>query len=70
MTCHQLGFDAEVGHVEMWTAVIDRLAAAWDKDAAVLRRLLRDRYYGLLIGIWSAATRHDPGIVERLFPPG
>ena len=20
VTCHQLGFDAEVGHVEMWTA--------------------------------------------------
>jgi hypothetical protein len=23
VTCHQLGFDSEVGHVEMWTAVID-----------------------------------------------
>jgi hypothetical protein len=38
--CHQLGFDAEVGHVEMWTAVTDRLASAWHKDAAVLRLLL------------------------------
>ena len=27
VTCHQLGFDAEVGHVEMWTAVTDRLAS-------------------------------------------
>jgi len=43
VTCHQLGFDAEVGHVEMWTAVTDRLAVAWNKDPAVLRRLLKDR---------------------------
>ena len=47
VTCHQLGFDAEVGHVEMWTAVTDRLASAWHKDAAVLRRLLRNCAYGL-----------------------
>ena len=45
VTCHQLGFDAEVGHVEMWTAVTDRLASAWHKDAAVLRRLLKDCCY-------------------------
>ena len=45
--CHDLGFDAEVGHVEMWTALIDRLAVAWDKDAAVLRRTLKDCCYGL-----------------------
>ena len=47
VTCHQLGFDSEVGHVEMWTAVTDRLASAWHKDAAVLRRLLRNCAYGL-----------------------
>jgi len=47
VTCHQLGFDAEVGHVEMWTAMTDRLASAWHKDAAVLRRLLKDCWYCL-----------------------
>ena len=47
VTCHQLGFDAEVGHVDMWTAVIDQLATAWDKDPAVLRLLLKDRCHGL-----------------------
>ena len=47
VTCQQLGFDAEVGHVEMWTAALDRLAVAWHKDAAVLRRLLKDCWYCL-----------------------
>ena len=47
VTCHQLGFDAEVGHVEMWTAVTDRFASAWHKNASILRRLVKDRYYGL-----------------------
>ena len=42
VTCHQLGFDAVVGHVGMWTAVLDQLASAWQKEAAVLRRLLKD----------------------------
>jgi hypothetical protein len=56
VTCHQLGFDAEVGHVEMWTAVLDRLAVAWHKDAAVLRRLLIDCCYGLPRG---RVTRPD-----------
>lgn len=47
VTCHRLGFDADAGHVEMWHAVIDRLAAAWGKDVAVLGHLLKDRPYGL-----------------------
>jgi len=47
VTCQQLGFDAEVGHVEMWTAALDRLAVAWHKDATVLRRLLKDCWYCL-----------------------
>ena len=37
VTCQQLGFDAEVGHVEMWTAMTDRLASAWHKNASILR---------------------------------
>ena len=47
VTSHQLGFDAETGHGEMWDAVIERLALAWAKDAAVRRRVLKDCYYGL-----------------------
>jgi hypothetical protein len=47
VTCHELGFDAEFGHVEMWTALIDRLAVAWSLDVAVLRRTLKDCCYGL-----------------------
>ena len=26
LTCHELGFDADVEHVDLWLAVIDRLA--------------------------------------------
>ena len=33
--------------MKLWGAVIDRLAVAWGKDVAVLRRLLKDRCYGL-----------------------
>jgi hypothetical protein len=47
LTCHELGLDAEVGHVDLWPFVIDRLAKAWNKDARVLRRLLSTHCYGL-----------------------
>ncbi len=47
VTCHELGFDAEAGHVEFWDAVIERLATAWGKDVKVLRGLLRNCSYGL-----------------------
>lgn len=47
ISCHELGLDAEIGHDDLWPAVIERLAAAWDKDARALQRLLKDRYYGL-----------------------
>jgi hypothetical protein len=44
VTCHQLGFDTEFGHVEMWNAVLDRLAAAWgqgrSRPAAAAQGLL------------------------------
>src|SRR3954451_14880749 len=47
LTCHDLGFDPEVGHGDLWPAVVDRLAAAWGRDAGGLRRRLIDRYAGL-----------------------
>ena len=54
VTCHELGFNAEVGHVEVWTVVFDRLAAAWGKDAAVLLRLANRH----LVGCHSSRPRH------------
>jgi hypothetical protein len=42
-----MGFDSEAGHVDLWPSVIDRLAKTCDRDARILRRLLKDRYYGL-----------------------
>ena len=47
VTCHGMDFDAEVGHVDLWPSVIDRLANTCDRDARILRRLLKDRCYGL-----------------------
>jgi len=47
LPCHDLGFDPEVGHVDLWPAVVDRLAAAWGRDAGGLRRRLFGRYTGL-----------------------
>jgi hypothetical protein len=47
LTCHDLGRDAEVGHIDLWPAVIDRLAEAWREHAGRLRRRLRDAYSGL-----------------------
>ncbi len=47
LTCHDLGSDAEVGHVDLWPAVVDHLEAAWGRDAGGLRRRLSGRYSGL-----------------------
>jgi hypothetical protein len=47
LTCHDLGFGPEADHVDFWPAVIERLVAAWGRDAKALRRLLIDRYTGL-----------------------
>lgn len=50
LTCHDLGFNPEAGHVDLWTAVVDRLAVAWERDAGGLRRRLVGRYTGLARG--------------------
>jgi hypothetical protein len=47
LTCHDLSQGPEVGHVDLWPAVVDRLAATWGRDARALRRVLSDRYTGL-----------------------
>ena len=46
-TSRDAGLDPDVGHTELWLSVLDRLAIAWDKDRASLRRRLQDRYAGL-----------------------
>jgi|SRR6516225_4060885 hypothetical protein len=47
LTCHELGCDADVGHVDLWTLVIDRLATAWRRDGRVLKKHLNNNYTGL-----------------------
>jgi hypothetical protein len=47
LTCHELGFDAEVGHIDLWPSVLDRLATAWGKDKRLLRILMNNHYTGL-----------------------
>jgi hypothetical protein len=46
-TSQGAGLDPDVGHTELWLSVLDRLAIAWGKDRASLRRRLQDRYAGL-----------------------
>ena len=47
LSCHELGHDAEVGHIDLWPSVIDRLAEVWCKDPRILGRRLRLSYTGL-----------------------
>jgi hypothetical protein len=47
LTCHELGFDAEVGHIHLWPSALDRLSAALGQDPRVLRLLLGRHYTGL-----------------------
>lgn len=49
-TCHELGFDSETGRVDMWSAVVDRLARLWGRDGGALRRALEIHPYGLSRG--------------------
>ena len=56
LTCHDLGFGPDDGHFDMWPSVIDRLAAAWQRDRRRLRDLLTRHCYGLPRG---RVTRPD-----------
>lgn len=47
LPCHELGCDADVGHVDLWALVIDRLATAWQRDGRVLKKRLKNNYTGL-----------------------
>ena len=49
LTCHDLGLGPEVGHVDLWPAVVERLAAT----GAGMR--------GRCGGPWPTATRACPG---------
>jgi hypothetical protein len=47
LTCHELGFDAEVGHVDLWPSVLDRLSSAWGRDPRIIKLSLGLHYTGL-----------------------
>jgi hypothetical protein len=72
LSCHELGHDAEVGHIDLWPSVIDRVAEVWRKDtlhgkdapvsdwlARVIRRFDLDRR--------SVRVVYDEH--ERILPP-
>jgi hypothetical protein len=50
LSCRQLGFGSDVGHVAMWPFVIRRLAVAWAREEGPLRRALKLCCYGLSRG--------------------
>jgi hypothetical protein len=47
ITCHDLGRDADVGHLRLWPEVVRRLARAWGKDPDRMVRRLGEHYAGL-----------------------
>ena len=47
LTCHDLGFDDTESHSDMWPSVIERLACAWGREVAPLRKRLELCCYGL-----------------------
>jgi hypothetical protein len=47
LTCHELGCDADVGHVDFWTLVLDRLATTWHRDGRLITKCLTNNYTGL-----------------------
>jgi hypothetical protein len=47
LTCHDLDCDSDVGHIDLWTLVIDRLATAWRRDRLFIKKNLKDHYSGL-----------------------
>ncbi len=47
VTCHDLKVWDAISHRELWPYVLEYLAAAWGKDAEVLKRRLGDNYTGL-----------------------
>jgi hypothetical protein len=47
LTCHELGCDADVGHVDLWTHVIDHIATAWHRDRRLIKKYLKNSYTGL-----------------------
>jgi hypothetical protein len=47
VTCHDLGFDADESHHDMWPNVVAQLAAIWGRDPKVFKRVLGKHCYGL-----------------------
>jgi hypothetical protein len=47
LTCHELGFDEESSHLEIWPSVIPHLAAIWGRDPKAMKRRLGKNCYGL-----------------------
>jgi hypothetical protein len=47
LTCHDLGFESEVGHADLWPSALDRLAHEWGKDRAFDGSRLANHYRGL-----------------------
>jgi hypothetical protein len=47
LTCHDLGFDGDTGHTEVWPAIIPHLATIWGRDPRAMKRRLALHCYGL-----------------------
>ena len=57
LACHDLGRDADAGHVTLWPGVLAHLAAAWGVAPAPIIRRLGGCYAGLPRGRVSGSGR-------------
>ena len=46
VTCHDMGFDEDVSHFDIWPKVVTDFARLWGRDPKVLRRRLDKHCYG------------------------
>lgn len=58
LSCHDLGFDDDRSHFELWPAVIPHLATIWGRDPKAMKRRLGRHCYGLPRG---RVTRPEKG---------
>ena len=47
LTCHELGFEEDDSHLDIWPAVIPHLAMIWGRDPEAMKRRLTSHCYGL-----------------------
>jgi hypothetical protein len=67
LTCHDLGRDEEVGHIDLWPLVLEHLATAWPRNARALKNTLKTPLHRSAQRPSHPGTKpiHDPPRIRR-----